>query len=138
MMFSSYLVVSLIAFAADWAFFVMLSTVAPIDIGVAAWTAYLLGGVINYVLLRRFVFHSDAVGSRRTGEALLFAASCGLGALLTGGIVHVSAPIVGKVVAKAAAVADSFVTLYWIRRIVIFHTRRPSSVPAPAAARRTV
>ncbi len=129
MMFSSYFVVSALSLVADWSLFLALTSAMQIDAGMAAWVAYLIGGVVNYALSRRFVFRSDATGRRQIGEALLFAASCGFGSLLTGGIVHVAAAPLGNIAAKWIAVVASFITLYWIRRAVVFRV--------PAAARAT-
>jgi len=123
-MFSGYFIVSALSLAVDWSLFWLLVSVVRVDAGLSASMAYLIGGVVNYALSRRFVFRSDANGRRQVGEALLFAASCGLGSLLTGGIVHVAAPLLGNVAAKWIAVAVSFVALYWMRRVVVF--RKPA------------
>ncbi|MDR6500451.1 putative flippase GtrA [Burkholderia ambifaria] len=121
MMFSGYFIVSVISLCVDWLFFLTLSSAFQFNVGVSAWVAYLIGGVVNYALSRRFVFRSDTTGRRQVGEALLFAASCGLGSALTGGIVYLAAPVFGKMVAKASAVAVSFLMLYWVRRTLVFH-----------------
>lgn len=128
MMFSSYLIVSTLSLAVDWSLFLALTSAMQIDAGISAWVAYLIGGVVNYVLSRRFVFRSVAIGRRQIGEALLFAASCGLGSLLTGGIVHVAAAPLGNIAAKWIAVTVSFITLYLVRRIAVF---RVAEAPAP-------
>ncbi|KVF03241.1 GtrA family protein [Burkholderia vietnamiensis] len=139
MMLSRYCVVSVVSLGVDWALFVVLTATMPIDAGISAWLAYLGGGGVNYLLSRRVVFRSDATGRRQLGEALLFAASCALGSLLTGGIVHIASARVGTVAAKWIAVAVSFVTLYLVRRIVVFrtaHVRVADAAAAPAAAHR--
>ncbi|WP_246326961.1 GtrA family protein [Burkholderia guangdongensis] len=120
-MFSRYFVVSVFALATDWLCFIALSSILPLDAGFAAWVAYMIGGIVTYVLSRRHVFHSAASGRSQAREVALFVGSCALGALLTAGIVHVAAPVFGKMVAKMIAVVVSFVTLYWLRKLVVFH-----------------
>ncbi|MDN7876645.1 GtrA family protein [Burkholderia aenigmatica] len=136
MMFSAYFFVSALSLVADWSLFLALSSAMQIDAGISAWMAYLIGGIVNYVLSRRFVFHSDATGRRQIGEALLFAASCGLGSLLTGGIVHVAATLLGNIAAKWIAVMVSFVTLYLIRRVAVFRVPGARATAAVLATER--
>jgi putative flippase GtrA len=123
-MFPHYLAVSALSLATDWLCFIALTLMAHIEAGMAAVAAYMVGGVINYSLSRRFVFRSKATGRRQIREILLFAASCILGALLTGAIVHVAAPAFGRLVAKLIAVIVSLVTLYWVRRLAVFNWER--------------
>ncbi|WP_321811065.1 MULTISPECIES: GtrA family protein [unclassified Burkholderia] len=130
MMFSSYFVVSALSLVVDWGLFLALTSAIQVDAGISAWVAYLVGGGVNYVLSRRFVFRSATIGRRRIGEALLFAASCGFGSLLTAGIVHIAAAAVGNIAAKWIAVAVSFITLYLVRRVAVFRVPRAG---APAA-----
>ncbi|RQS40426.1 GtrA family protein [Burkholderia sp. Bp8990] len=129
MMFSGYLIVSALSLVVDWSLFLALTSAMQIDAGISAWVAYLIGGVVNYVLSRRFVFRSVTIGRRQIGEALMFAASCGFGSLLTGGIVHLAAAPLGNVAAKGVAVMVSFITLYLIRRVAVFRAPR-AAVPA--------
>ncbi|MGN7979953.1 GtrA family protein [Burkholderia sp. 22313] len=130
MMFSSYLIVSALSLVVDWSLFLALTSAMHIDAGISAWVAYLIGGVVNYMLSRRFVFRSVTIGRRRIDEALMFAASCGFGSLLTGGIVHVAAAPLGNVAAKWIAVMVSFIALYLVRRGAVFRAPR---APLPAA-----
>lgn len=60
MMFSSYFVASALSLLADWSLFLVLTSAVQIDAGTSAWIAYLIGGVVNYALSRRFVFRSDS------------------------------------------------------------------------------
>ncbi|MDR0243399.1 MAG: GtrA family protein [Burkholderia sp.] len=139
MMFSRYFIVSALSLVVDWSLFLALTSAMQIEAGISAWVAYLIGGIANYVLSRRFVFRSATTGRRQLAEALLFAASCGFGSLLTGGIVHVAAALLGNIAAKWIAVMVSFVTLYLIRRVAVFRVpeaRVPAAVPA--AVRREV
>ncbi|RQS05139.1 GtrA family protein [Burkholderia sp. Bp8991] len=129
MMFAGYLIVSALSLVVDWSLFLALTSAMQIDAGISAWVAYLIGGVVNYVLSRRFVFRSVTIGRRQIGEALMFAASCGFGSLLTGGIVHLAAAPLGNVAAKGVAVMVSFITLYLIRRVAVFRAPR-AAVPA--------
>lgn len=133
MMFSIYFVASALSLLADWSLFLVLTSAVQIDAGTSAWIAYLIGGVVNYALSRRFVFRSDTTGRRQISEVLLFAASCGFGSLLTGGIVHVAAPMLGNIAAKWIAVMVSFITLYWVRRVAVFRMPR-TCVPAAVLA----
>ncbi|KVF75575.1 GtrA family protein [Burkholderia diffusa] len=133
MMFSSYFVVSALSLVADWSLFLTLTSAMQIDAGISAWVAYLIGGVANYTLSRRFVFRSETTGRRQLGEALLFAASCGFGSVLTGGIVHVASVLLGNNAAKCIAVTVSFITLYLIRRVAVFRVPGPH-VPATVLA----
>jgi putative flippase GtrA len=126
-MFSSYFVVSVITLGIDWLCLVTLTSIAHVEAGAAAVVGYLAGGVVNYVLSRRFVFRSVATGSSQVREGLLFALSCGLGALLTGAVVHVSGPVLGAFFAKALAISVSVGTLYWVRRLVVFKGRPQAS-----------
>ncbi|KUY93697.1 GtrA family protein [Burkholderia sp. RF7-non_BP1] len=133
MMFSGYFVVSAVSLVVDWALFLALASAMQIDAGISASVAYLVGGGVNYVLSRRFVFRSTTIGRRQVREALLFAASCGFGSLLTAGIVHLAAGLVGNIAAKWLAVMVSFVTLYLVRRGAVFRVpgaRAPAAIPA--------
>lgn len=122
-MFSAYFVVSALALVIDWLVLVALTSIAHIEAGAAAVGGYLLGGAANYALSRRFVFRSVATGKRQLGEAGSFAASCVLGAVLTGVIVHACAPVLGSSFSKGLAVSVSLGTLYWIRRLLVFKAR---------------
>lgn len=127
-MFSRYFIIGVFALATDWLCFIALSS--TFEAGSAAWMAYLIGGVVTYVLSRRHVFHSATSGRQQVLEVALFVGSGVFGALLTAGIVHAAAPAFGKNVAKMIAVGVSFITLYWIRKIVVF----PWHDPGVAAA----
>jgi putative flippase GtrA len=131
-MFSRYLVISALALAVDWLCLIALTSLAHIEAGAAAVASYLAGGVVNYALSRRFVFRSIVTGRTQIREAVLFAASCVLGAILTGAVVHVLAHAFGRLLAKSFAVLVSLGTLYWIRRLVVFNSRRstlPERIP---------
>lgn len=123
MIFRRYLLVSALSLAADWLCLTALISLADITPGVAAVAGYLVGGMLNYSLSRCLVFRSAVTGRRRLREIILFGVSCVLGALLTGTVVHVVTPALGQFVAKASAVAVSLVTLYWLRRMVVFGSR---------------
>ncbi|KWE35178.1 GtrA family protein [Burkholderia territorii] len=139
MMFSGYFIVSAVSLIVDWALFLALTSATQIDAGISASAAYLAGGGVNYVLSRRFVFRSTTAGRERVREALLFAASCGFGSLLTAGIVHLAAGLLGNIASKWLAVTVSFITLYLVRSIAVFRVRAARPLAAlPATGRRKV
>ena len=120
-MFPRHLVVSALALVVDWLCLIALTSLAHVDSGAAAVAGYLIGGVVSYALSRRFVFGSIVSGRRQIREAVLFAASCVLGALVTGAVVQISAHAFGRFLAKSLAVLVSLGMQYWIRRLVVFN-----------------
>jgi len=120
LIFPRYVVVSAVSLAADWLGLVALTQYEHLEPGLAAALAYVAGGVINYMLSRRFVFGGATTRSRRLREAALFAASCALGTVSTGTIVWMLTPSLPPLLAKLVATVVTFVLIYWCRRLIVF------------------
>jgi putative flippase GtrA len=112
MTFLRYGCASVLSLAADWLCLLALSSLLDVDMALAALVSYVLGGIVNYALSRGFVFRSQSRGGQQAKEVTLFLISCIVGALLTAFVVHLTVAVVGKLIAKAIAVAASWVTLY--------------------------
>ena len=121
-MFSGYVLVSVCALSVDCALLFVLNSELRMDAERAAAIAYLIGGIVNYVLSRACVFRSGARGPELARELVSFAASCAFGAMLTVAIVSTLTWIVGPLVAKGIAIVVSFVVLYGVRRLLVFST----------------
>jgi putative flippase GtrA len=129
-MFLRYGCASALSLIADWSCLLALSSLAGVDVSFAALGSYALGGIVNYTLSRRFVFRSQARGRRQASEAVRFAVSCLVGALLTAFVVEVTVAAVGDLISKAIAVVVTWFALYWLRRLVVFD-RRSLRQPSP-------
>lgn len=125
MEFLKYTAASALALALDYAVYWLLAGGAGIGIGPAAAAGYGAGMVLAYLLLSARVFPGRWLSARRGIEASLFAVSGMVGLVLT----YVTASLVHQLaggslhVAKLSAVAVSFVSVYLIRKFIVF--RRP-------------
>ena len=92
----------------------------------AASTGYLLGLWIHWVLSCRFVFARELARTRpgRRRQALLFALSGGVGLGVTVAIyAALTAEHLHPAFAKSASIVVSFVTVYALRRHIVFPVR---------------
>jgi GtrA-like protein len=116
-----YTLVSALALATDLAFYrgLTLSGAHPVAAGM---TAYLLGGIVHYILSVKYVF--DVEGSAKTPLRRFaeFWASGLVGLAVTTGIIWVGVDMLHlpPMIAKLSAVGFSFVVIYIIRRQVVF------------------
>lgn len=118
---SRYTVVSLVALCVDLAIYRGL-TVGGARAVSAGVVAYLIGGVVHYVLSAQFVFDvaaSSKPAARRFGEFWL---SGVLGLAITAGMIWIGADLLKlpPMLAKLAAVGFSFVAMYIVRRNIVF------------------
>jgi putative flippase GtrA len=113
--------VSLIALAADVLVYTAL-LLAAWPASLAAGTGYGIGMALHYVLSRQRVFGSQAHGPAARREALGFLATGLAGLALTAGIVHLAVDGFGfnPVIGKGAAIGCSFLTIYLLRRTLVF------------------
>ena len=124
-MLPRYFLVSVIALAVDYGLYLTLlwgwSGLSPAQ---AAAPAYIAGGLVHYVMSRRFVFPEGWLHRRRLEELSLFVLSGLFGAALTSAVVWAVSTIPGAGVhwPKIAAVAVSFVATYAIRKYLVFRT----------------
>ena len=95
--------------------------------GLAAGCGYAIGTIAHWFVSSRFVFPdrlADA-GLKRGGQQIMFVASAMLGIAMTTAIVDAAfeagAPLW---LAKAAAMAASFVAVFLIRLTIVFRARR--------------
>jgi putative flippase GtrA len=88
----------------------------------AAALGYVAGLIVHFILSRRVVFQSTADGQAGITEALGFILSGFVGLAITACAMFVSTEILdlGTLVAKAVAVALSFVGVYLLRSRIIF------------------
>lgn len=127
MEFLKYTTASAAALALDYGVYWLLAGGLGIDVGPAAALGYAVGMLLAYLLLSAGVFRGRWLSGRRGIEATLFVLSGLVGLVLT----FVTATLVHQLaggslhVAKFAAVAVSFVTVYLIRKFVVF--RRPGA-----------
>lgn len=125
MEFLKYTAASAAALALDYGVYWLMAGQLGVGIGPAAALGYGAGMVLAYLLLSAGVFRGRWLAGRRGIEATLFLISGLAGLALT----YVTATLVHQLAggslhaAKIAAVAVSFVTVYLIRKFVVF--RRP-------------
>lgn len=117
----AYTAVSVVALACDTGCYLAL---AGIGTG-AAWAAavgYMLGLLVHYGLSRAYVFDRRAAGKTDLRLFTEFAASGLFGLALTVAVIGLAVEGLGLALlpAKIAAVAASFVSVFAIRRFVVF------------------
>lgn len=122
--FIAYTAASAIALALDYAVYWFLAQSLGMAVGAAAAAGYGAGLVLAYGLISRGVFARRWLAGRRGLEALLFALSGLLGLALT----YVTASLVDRWggslhAAKLSAVAVSFITVFLVRRFIVFRRR---------------
>jgi putative flippase GtrA len=118
---SRYLLVSLVAVAADFGFFVMLSA-ASVRASLAGILGYGMGMLVHYLLSSRFVFDAIGSGKSETRQLIEFALSGLAGVTLTGLVIAFATAAWGltPVAAKSIAVPVSFAAVFLIRRCFVF------------------
>ncbi len=118
---SRYAAVSALALALDFGVFLGLNAIiaAPTLAGVVG---YGCGIILHYHLSRRFVF--DIAGSTKSAQRLFseFAASGVIGLAVTAGVIAAATGLFGlaPIAAKACAAVASFVSVFIIRRTIVF------------------
>jgi putative flippase GtrA len=118
---SRYILVSLVAVAADFGLFVVLAW-ANGKASLAGVLGYAAGMLVHYLLSSRFVFDSAASGKSEPRQLVEFALSGLAGLSLTGLIIAVATEAWGltPVAAKVIAVLVSFAAVFLIRRCFVF------------------
>lgn len=117
----AYTAASAVALALDYAVYWLLAARLGIGIGAAAAAGYGAALLLAYGLMSRRVFARRWLARRRGFEAMLFALSGLLGLALT----FVTASLVDRLggslhAAKLTAVAVSFVTVFLVRKFIVF------------------
>lgn len=117
----AYLVVSALALACDTGTYLVVA-VLGLSAAKAGAIGYLLGLGVHYGLSRTFVFDARATNKPEAQLFLEFAASGLLGLALTVTVIATTVDILGLALlpAKVAAIAISFVSVFLIRRFVVF------------------
>ena len=119
-----YGLVSVVALACDFVVFLAL-TKAGAWPALAGAAGYVLGLALHFLLSTLFVF--DTAAARKSIQRLFaeFAASGGVGLIMTAGIISVMTGRMhaGPATAKLTAVLVSFAIVFLLRRTVVFATR---------------
>lgn len=120
--FLAYFAASAVALGVDYGCYWLLATRGGLSLGAAAAAGYMIGLAVAYVLMSFVVFPGRWLSGRRGSEAVLFALSGLLGLVLT----YFTATLVARLsggglhVAKLAAVAVSFLSVFLFRKLVIY------------------
>jgi putative flippase GtrA len=125
--FLPYLAASAVALAVDTALLFALARSAVLRYAAAAAVAYLVGGLVHYLISRRIVFGPGWLHARPVPEFIAFMASAAVGMAVTSGIVYLASERgdLSLAVAKATAVVVSLVVTYSLRRFVVFGSMPP-------------
>ena len=122
---SRYTLVSALALGLDAAVLLALVHGAGLRASIAGLIGYAAGLVLHFALSTRFVFKASAAAKSRARLFAEFAATGVVGLAITGGVLWLASDVAGvpAIVAKAAAVAISFATVFALRRTVVFRAR---------------
>lgn len=120
---AGYCAVSLVALGLDMALFLLLTT--RIGAVLAAIASYAAGLVLHFLLSAGYVFDASQTGKARARLFTEYSLSGLAGLLLTAATVAVTVDIAGLAPAqgKGVAVAVSFITVFLIRRSIVFAAR---------------
>ena len=122
-----YLLASVIALACDVAVLAMLVRLHADNVSAAA-IGYGAGLAVHYLLATRFVFRHRRYRDVRLVETGLYAVTGVVGLVLSAAIVWLGDVAgMGLPVSKAIAVVASFVTIYVLRRWLLFAAPSPTS-----------
>ena len=122
-----YLLASVVALACDVAVLAMLVRLHADNVSAAA-VGYCAGLAVHYLLATRFVFHHRRYRDVRLVETGLYAVTGVVGLVLSAAIVWLGDVAgMGLPVSKAIAVVASFVTIYVLRRWLLFAAPSPTS-----------
>ena len=122
-----YLLASVVALACDVAVLAMLVRLHADNVSAAA-IGYCAGLAVHYLLATRFVFHHRRYRDVRLVETGLYAVTGVVGLVLSAAIVWLGDVAgMGLPVSKAIAVVASFVTIYVLRRWLLFAAPSPTS-----------
>lgn len=123
-----YGLVSVAALVCDVAVFLALTTAGLLP-AVAGIAGYGLGLLVHFALSTRFVFATDVVAKSKLRLLGEFAASGGIGLVLTGAIIAGMTERLqaAPVLAKLTAVIVSFVVVFVLRRSVVFAPTKTST-----------
>ena len=118
--FIKYLCVSIVCLIIDYTFYFCFYKILSIDLSLAASLGYILGLTCSYILMTQRVFKKSWL--KKNVEVLLFALSGFFGVLTTYLTVYSYNLFFGEHVhlAKLSAVIISFISVYLIRRYIIF------------------
>lgn len=126
--FVRYFVASLGALAVDMGSFLLLLETA-LFAGLSAAIAFVLGTIVQWVLVSRTAFadRTAASGRQRARQRAFFFATTFAGLTLTTGMVS-AATIMGMNVlaAKILAVGITFITIYFVRKHFVFRLDEPA------------
>jgi putative flippase GtrA len=119
--FSRYTLVSAVALAVDFGFFMLLCALGVMAT-LAGIVGYTIGMIVNYILSSRFVFDTAGLDKSQLRQFCEFAVSGVVGIALTGFVIAISTEMCGfgPVVAKVIATGVSFVAVFAIRRVFVF------------------
>lgn len=123
LMLARYLLVSIAALSVDMALFLALGHMG-MPASWAAFAGYATGIFVHWALSVRFVFAATLEGGPSHGQRVSFVMSALLGLAITVGLVSaLTAMGLSPALAKAASVGVSFVTVYLVRKYVVFGAR---------------
>lgn len=118
--FFRYIVASLAALAVDYVFYIFLINFASLKAEIAASISYMIGLVLAYVLLKKFVFNFG-VKHRVKVERILFFLSGLIGTVTTYLVAKTSMFLYANpFIAKGNAVLVSFIMVYLFRKFYVF------------------
>jgi len=129
----AYTIVSAVALACDFAFYLALVWLS-VHASLAGAIGYSIGLVVQFMLSTRFVFVGSGTGKTQTRLTLEYAASAIVGLGLTATIIAITTQWLGidAVSAKVIAVIVSFLAVFLMRRFWIFGAR--AGAPAASAS----
>ena len=120
--FLSYLIVAIVALAADFSVLEVMVRVLGFSVVLSAIPAFLIGAFVNYLLSIRFVFSERRLKSKKILEFTVFMVVGLLGLAITQLILHVGVEVlsVNLEVVKTLAAGATFVSNFLIRKFALF------------------
>jgi putative flippase GtrA len=120
---SRYAIVSALALALDFSVYIALTNGGH-HAALAGVAGYLAGMLLHFSLSTRYVFKRKVAGKSQSRLLAEFAVSGLVGLLITASVIAIATDMLGlsPVVAKAFAVAMSFLAVFLLRRSVVFQT----------------
>lgn len=118
--FLRYSLISLVALAVDYFFYILLIKLALLKPEIAASTSYMVGLLLAFFLLKKFVFNFDVIHKVKV-ERVLFLLSGLIGTVTTYLVAKTSMFLYANpFMAKGNAVLVSFIIVYLFRKFYVF------------------
>ena len=120
--FACYFIVSALALGFDYALLISMVDLAHQQRLFSAAISYAAGAVLHYFLSRSFVFKPGWLNQQPRKESVAFLITGLVGLLITTCVVFIATEVISTdlYIAKTSAVGISFITIYFLRKRLVF------------------